>query len=241
MRELDFLVEGPEGLDDRSTRHLASPLARRDYVRIADQTVRQMCGSRLLDWGCGYGQLSYLLAARGLDVASYDVGPAMHDERVPLAGRLRAVHGEHPYQLPFRAGSFDGVLACGVLEHVADVGRSLDELHRVLVPGGRLLVYNLPNRYSYKEALIRRLGAGYTHERRYTKASIGAVLGEHGFGILAFARAGVLPFLGTGLPPRARRLYDRLAAGLFPVDRILSRTPAVNLVAQSLEVVAERS
>jgi SAM-dependent methyltransferase len=145
----------------------------------------------------------------------------MHDRRVPLARRLRAVHGQHPYQVPFRAGAFDAVLACGVLEHVADVGRSLDELHRVLVPGGRLFVYNLPNRYSYKEALIGRLRLGYSHDRRYTKASIEQPLRAHGFEILDFGRAGLLPHLATGLPSPARRLYDRMSLALFPVDRVL--------------------
>lgn len=43
-------------------------------------------------------------------------------------------------QLPFRAGSFDAVVCSEVIEHVADPAALIAELHRVLRPGGRLLL-----------------------------------------------------------------------------------------------------
>jgi SAM-dependent methyltransferase len=43
-----------------------------------------------------------------------------------------------PY--PFRDGSFDEVRAIHVIEHVADVIRTVEEFHRVLRPGGRVLI-----------------------------------------------------------------------------------------------------
>ena len=43
------------------------------------------------------------------------------------------------------------MLSCGVLEHVQDPDASLDEIRRVLRPGGTFYVTNLPNRYSYTE------------------------------------------------------------------------------------------
>ena len=244
MSELEFLLETArlaEESDDPSMRHLASPLALRDYVRMADETIGLVRAGRLLDWGCGYGQMSYLLGRRGLDVTSYDVGISLEDARLPFTHGLKAVRGGHPYSLPFRAGAFDAVLACGVLEHVAHVGRSLEEIRRVLAPGGPLLVYNLPQRSSYKELLIRRLHLGYAHERTYTESSIRALLDEHGFRVVTVSRSGLLPHLATGLPPGARRAYYRVSSRLFPVDRALSRTPVVNLVAESLEVVATKT
>jgi ubiquinone/menaquinone biosynthesis C-methylase UbiE len=229
-----------EAIDEPSARHLTSPLSLRDYVRIADETAREMHGARLLDWGCGYGQMSYLLARRGVAVTSYDVGTAVADRRVPVTHGLRAVRGSHPYRLPFRSAAFDAVLACGVLEHVPETGLSLDEIRRVLQPGGQLFVYNLPQKYSYKELLIGRLRLGYSHASRYTGASIRRLLEAHGFRVRRVRRAGVLPYMATGLPRRARRAYYGAASTLFPVDRALSRVPVVNLVAQSLEIVAER-
>jgi 2-polyprenyl-3-methyl-5-hydroxy-6-metoxy-1,4-benzoquinol methylase len=140
LSELEFILDSIERAghrDDAAMRHLASPLCVSDYIRIADTTSRAMRGARLLDWGCGYGQLSYLLTRRGVEVTAYDTGSAIVDSPVPRTPGMRAVCGTHPYHLPFRSGAFDGVLACGVLEHVVNMGESLDEIRRVLVPRGQ--------------------------------------------------------------------------------------------------------
>ncbi len=50
-----------------------------------------------------------------------------------------------------------------------------------------------------------------------------------------------LTSLATGLPPGLRRAYLRLSPELFVLDRALSRTPGVHLLAQSIEVVAQRA
>ena len=242
MSELGFLLQvakSIEDFDEPSARHLTSPLSLRNYARLANETTKVIRGSRVLDWGCGYGLMSYLLARRGLAVTSYDVGSAMEDRRVPVTRQLRAVRGGHPYRLPFRSCAFEAVLACGVLEHVADVEMSLDEIHRVLVPGGQFFVYNLPQRYSYKELVIEHLNLGYSHERRYTSSAIRVLLERHGFRVVSVRRAGLLPYLATGLSPSARRHYYSSSSRLFHLDRVLSRTPLLNLTAQSLEVVAE--
>ena len=130
-------------------------------------------------------------------------------------------------------------MACGVLEHVADMGASLDEIRRVLVPRGQLFVFNLPQRYSYKELVIERLRLGHTHEHRFTGRSIEALLRTHGFRTLAVHRAGMVPHLATGLPPRWRQAYYRVSSGLYQADRVLSQTPVLNRIAQSLEVLAQ--
>lgn len=241
--DLDELLAGtgfehPGRALDPSTAHLASPYSRRDYGRMADEVARLAPGPRLLDWGCGYGQLSYLLTVRGLEVASYDVGHALEDGGVPTTRGLRAVRGAYPSALPFRDRAFDAILACGVLEHVADDAASLRELRRVLAPGGRLLIYNLPQRWSYKEIVIDRLGLGYTHDRRYTQAGVTEVLARSGFRVERVRRGGFLPHLATGWPPVARRAYDRAAPLLWPLDRVLCQVPGLRAAAQSLEVVA---
>ena len=80
-------------------------------------------------------------------------------ERYPApVGPSRA---HDPWRLPFDDGAFDAVLSCGVLEHVEDPDASLEEIRRVLVPGGTFYVYKLPNRTSYLEAIARRAGLYY--------------------------------------------------------------------------------
>ena len=41
--------------------HLDQPIGAWNYIRIANDIARQVPAGRLLDWGCGYGQMTYLL------------------------------------------------------------------------------------------------------------------------------------------------------------------------------------
>ncbi|HUW95391.1 MAG TPA: class I SAM-dependent methyltransferase, partial [Anaerolineae bacterium] len=114
---------------------MSSRAALLNYVRFADEVKRFMrSGDRVLDWGCGLGQVSWLLARRDLFVTSYDI------RRFPARSMVidgdQIVIGDDLVLLPFPSASFDAVLSCGVLEHVADERASLQEIKRVLKPGG---------------------------------------------------------------------------------------------------------
>ncbi len=239
--ELRFLLANGQlaaAAGDSRHRHLHSAVCLSDYARIADEVAALGGSGPLLDWGCGYGQMSYLLARRGVDVVAYDVG-GWRDPALPMTRGLTIVRGDHPSDLPFEDGTFAAVLSCGVLEHVADEDASLRELRRVLIPGGRLLIYNLPQKASYKELVIRSLRLGWTHERRYTLGSIRTILCRNGFGVTRVRHGGVLPHLCTGLPPSFVRFYERFPRAVIGADRALSRLPPLGPLAQSLEIVAE--
>jgi SAM-dependent methyltransferase len=106
-------------------------------------------GRRVLDIGLGYGTLAEALARRGADYHGLDIaaGPvAMARER------LARVPGARPEQiqqgsalaLPFPDASFDLVAAIGCLHHTGDLFGAIQEVRRVLRPGGEvvLMVYN---------------------------------------------------------------------------------------------------
>lgn len=94
-------------------------------------------------------------------------------------------------RLPFRAGAFDGVLSTSTLDHFdepADIDRSLAELHRVLRPGGRL-VLTLDNPAN---PLIRLRGAlphAVARRTGLVPFAVGATLSE-GPGVRALEAAG---------------------------------------------------
>lgn len=230
--------------------HLQSEFSIANYIRIADEVACR--GHRLLrrlgrsgkpavlDWGAGYGQLSYLLSGRRCAVTSYDVGTP---GAAPLAicPAMTILRDDHPYLLPFADGSFDVVVSCGVLEHVPDDEASLDEIHRVLRPGGLFLIYNLPQRFGYIELLVRALDLGYTHERRYGVRAAKRLLARHGFAVRRLRRSNMLPHNFRGLPAPVRALLTRHAHALLGADLALASIPLLNSVSGILELVAERT
>jgi len=119
--------------------HLSSKLQVLYYIQIANEIAKIQRNGKLLDWGCGYGQMVYLLKNRGLEVIGYEIKKRRNIDRIfPFSG-LNIVYGSHNCQLPFENESFAGVLSCGTLEHVDDKRCSLKEIYRVLQEKGYFL------------------------------------------------------------------------------------------------------
>jgi SAM-dependent methyltransferase len=187
----------------------------------------------VLDWGTGFGQLAKLLADEGVDVTPFEYRPDLPPGVRPLERypELQAHSSPDPVRLPFEDASFDAVLSCGVLEHVQDPDGSLEELRRVLRPGGSFYLYNLPNRWGYTEKVARLLGLYYhgklPDDRVYTLGSARALLERHGFEIRELRRAHMLPLV-VGGPSRL----------VWAVSSALERVPGLNAVATTIEGVA---
>lgn len=226
------------------TRHLRSRLALRNYVRIANDIVAQQPLGRVLDWGAGFGQISFLLRRRGLAVTAYDYRPqevrGMRVTTTALDSKVPLVLSDDPIRLPFQDSSFDGVISCGVLEHVDNEPATLQELWRVLKPNGTFLIYQLPQEWGYLEWIVRRFRLGYSHDRRYTTRGIRRLLGAYGFQVKRVAYANMLPKTFTGLPSRVRTAFDLFPNTLLALDTGLSRVPGLNRVAGVLEVTARK-
>jgi SAM-dependent methyltransferase len=229
--------------------HLDQPIGIWNYIRIADDILTQVPSGHLLDWGCGHGQMTYLMKQRGLHVTSFDVGdPDAHGPlpAIPLSQGLDIVRSRHPTNLPFPDGSFDAVLSCGVLEHVDEFSvpgnelLSLREIARVLQPRGRFLIYQLPQKYAWQEAIIRRLRLGYAHPRRYTEAEITRMLNDNGFELERIHRANLVPKNLTAIPNMLRTLYSRVSRPLLTLDNLMCSVPGLRLLAGVLEISARR-
>jgi len=228
--------------------HLDQPINLWNYIRIANDIAAQVpAGANMLDWGCGMGQMTYLMQRRGLNVTAFDVRPANDAlPDTPLSTTFDIITTEEPTHLPFEDNCFDAALSCGVLEHVDEFSepgnelKSLRELHRVLKPGGQLLIYQLPQVHAWQEAVIRRFKLGYSHPRRYTANEIERMLGETGFAIARLRRANFVPKNLTGMPTTLRRLYSQAAKPLIVIDGSLSNAPGLRQIAGVLEVMAEK-
>jgi SAM-dependent methyltransferase len=107
-------------------------------------------GARVLDAGCGNGDL-WRVNLHRLDATARltlaDLSEGMLDAACAGLGS-RAFYVEADLQsLPFADGAFDVVLANHVLYHVPDLPRALDELARVLAPGGRFSATTVGERH----------------------------------------------------------------------------------------------
>ena len=126
----------------RSYDYLASV---ESYARNLEDVARAAgagAGREVLDAGSGTGNLSLILKARGASVTACDFSAEairQHRAKDPAARVLR-LSLEEP--LPFPAASFDAVCCASVLFALSrdGCGLALREFHRVLRPGGRLVV-----------------------------------------------------------------------------------------------------
>ena len=142
------------------------------WKRTLVQLARVKPGERALDLACGTGDIAFALADRGAQTIGLDI-----THRMVQLGRLRAgatanhlavrfVTGDMT-NLPFQSAAFDLVSTGYGLRNVPDLDAAIDEIARVLKPGGRLLSldFNRP-----ENAIVRGAYLSYL-------TGVGSILG----------------------------------------------------------------
>jgi len=144
-------------------------------------------GARVLDWGCGNGHFSYFLLSNGFKTESFNVNSSdsYNPDGIKISEFLSArfkdafnfkVSSGDPVQLPYADESFDAVVSLGVLEHVRQEGgdeiKSLAEIQRILKKDGVFLCFHFPNKFSWIEALARKIPSKHHHPYMFTRQNI---------------------------------------------------------------------
>lgn len=223
--------------------HLDAPAAAFNSVRMADLISSSLQSkdshSRVLDWGCGYGQISWLLQRRGVRVVSCDIERRPAREHIQELRSLDIQYTADPVRLPFDSGTFSAVVSAGVLEHVADEEGSLQEIHRILEPGGLLFVFMLPNRFSWAEWIAELRGIS-VHPRKYTLGRVSSLLEDHGFNVDSKWRRHFLPRNLTGLSRRIKVAYGRYYRQIESADHVLANCLPTCFFSGVIEMIARR-
>ena len=187
---------------------------------------------RVLDWGCGNGHFSMFLLYNKQKTTAYGFGessasPCIADD--PLL-EFVAADTREPVKLPFAAGSFDLVVSMGVLEHVHDSGgeqlASLQEIKRILKPGGFFLCFHFPYCGSWVERLICLcmpfVKMGYVHTKRFSKNDVMQLCNDANIHFDEWGRYNFLPRNISQKLPCSVTNNDFFLALFNAVDRALS-------------------
>jgi len=207
-----------------------------------DTVVGDWRGKSVLDLGCGGGFMSEELARKGARVIGVDPSEAAiraaqaHAESEKLEIDYKVGNGE---SLPLADHCVDCVVCVDVLEHVADLDRVLDEVQRVLKPGG-VFLFDTINRTPLAalvivhlgETVFRLLPSGTHDPEKFIRPSeLQAKLSERGFA--------VGPLVGLG-PRGINRRLD-FTFGRLPSVQIMYMGHALAPVAHQKSVSAHAS
>src|SRR5687768_2355176 len=228
--------ERPHGLrdfyeDPDVTVASGTPRSLRQARMLAEALGPATSGAQtVIDIGCGDGSAAAtaapLLAGHriiGVDW-SHDALKRAHTH-IPYVVRGELTDGG----LPFRSGCADAVLFSEVVEHLVDPDAALDEIHRILRPGGHLMLStpNLAAWYNralllagvqpvFSEVSLRAIHGRpgrevVGHLRLYTARALREYVTAAGFDVVRLKGA---PFHGV---PRPLRPLDRLACSRAPL------------------------
>ena len=146
------------------------------FERPLLDALGEIAGKRVLDLGCGDGELSFQLVDRGADVVALDISPGMVEVARRRLERFRPAAGVRFVAAPIEASdldpeSFDLIVGKWVLHHL-DLHEGTDAINGLLKPGGRGVFFEnhagnpllrLARRYLAGRFGIPRLGTADEH------------------------------------------------------------------------------
>lgn len=162
-------------------RHFFEPVHEMLAQRLGDVT-----GSSIVDVGCGTGGLLRRLASCGAErLTGVDESPGMLEVARAHSGEMAGLEfmEASAESLPPGDGEFDVALSCIAFHHFPDPGGALQEMRRVLKPGGRLLICDMCG-----EGLLSRMMLLYgrliaTDRHYYDRKSLAALARVAGFDV----------------------------------------------------------
>jgi SAM-dependent methyltransferase len=210
----------------------------RQHARVA-AALRLAPGLRVLDVGCGVGHLLAWLTAHA--PASYlGLDLSLNSLRAAQRGGVHAVAVGDAGRLPFCDASFDRVVCNGSAHHLPDLPAALREMHRVLRPGGLVVLFepvDSPLTGAVRQTLFRRSPyespADLAQKHTFTRAAVERALRDAAFADVASTAHDFLAYPLSGmymaLPwSRSRRIMQALLVLERQLTRLAPLRPVWN-------------
>jgi len=146
------------------------PLGTKDYFRFynilreKNETLefsyklheyKNFAGKKVLDVGCGNGYVLEKYAQEGAEVFGIDITHTAIDlcwKRFSFSNSKGNFQEANAEALPFESNFFDCVSSMGVLHHTPETQKAINEVFRVLKPGGRVILM-----FYYRDSILRRI------------------------------------------------------------------------------------
>jgi len=133
------------------------------YHKRFPRILENIVGPKLLDIGCGAGLTCYLASQRDdiKEIVGIDVQESVLKDAVKnVKSKKVEFHQGFAEELTFLKESFNTVTLTETLEHVYNVDKTLKEAHRVLVPGGTIII-TCPFKGQTSELHVRSIDKKY--------------------------------------------------------------------------------
>lgn len=133
----------PEGLT-QLVNDFEDMMHKRQHLAVVEMPLAELKGKRVLEIGPGGGGHSCLFKKYGAEMVAADITP---ERAISTASKLSLMEGPDSLgfnadgeNLPFADNSFDIVYSNGVLHHSVDTDKCIEEVYRVLKPGGKAVI-----------------------------------------------------------------------------------------------------
>jgi malonyl-CoA O-methyltransferase len=108
------------------------------HVKLVMEHLGDLSGKRVADVGCGKGRFARVIQEQypSAHICAIDIAEAMLARVPPGIDRVTAAMTA----LPLASDSCDGAYATESLEHAIDIPKAIEEMSRIVKPGGRIVI-----------------------------------------------------------------------------------------------------